>query len=305
MSISKDQASASDNYCVPDNHCVIETFELVDTELPAPESSSGWFLTIANGELPTDSHGLLVLWTQAQFDQQFASVKGLVRQSPLFLGLANGNQPCFVAVLDTQPELKAANWVPPRALLPTLSADQYLAVSRGLQLGVWARDHAYCGACGSATEPHSSERAMHCVSCNKFYYPRINPCVITIVTKGDYCLLAHHTRYATDFYSTLAGFIEAGETIEAAVHREIFEEVSVRVKNLRYFGSQSWPFPGQLMVGFSAEHAEGEIEIDGNEIDDARWFHYNELPNTPGTVSISGQLIRQFVEARKAANGEL
>jgi len=304
VNISKDQATVPDNNCVPDNHCVIDTFELVDTELPVPDSANGWYLTIAEGELPADSDGQLVLWTQAQFEQQFASEAGLIRQAPLFLGLANGSQPCYVAVLDAQPELKAASWTAPRALLPTLSAGQYMAMSRGLQLGVWARDHAFCGVCGTKTEPHSSERAMHCPACNKFYYPRINPCVITIVTKGDYCLLAHHTRYATDFYSTLAGFIEAGETIEDAVHREIFEEVSVKVKNLRYFGSQSWPFPGQLMVGFTAEHAEGEIEIDGDEIDDARWFHYNELPNTPGTVSISGQLIRQFVEARKAANGE-
>ena len=127
-------------------------------------------------------------------------------------------------------------------------------------------------------------------------YPRISPCVIVLVTKEEEILLARNKNFPSQMYSTLAGFIEVGETVEEAIKREIFEEVNIKVRNCQYFGSQSWPFPSQLMLGFHAEYHEGEIKPDGEEIDVAEWFHYKSLPQVPpGRISISGRLIESYV----------
>lgn len=120
-----------------------------------------------------------------------------------------------------------------------------------------------------------------------------------LITRGDDCLLARHSHYASSFYSALAGFIEPGESVENALRREVAEEVSLRVKNLRYYGSQPWPFPGQLMLGFHAEYETGEIAIDDREIAEARWWHYKDLPSVPPPGTLSGMLIKHFVESRK------
>ena len=117
-----------------------------------------------------------------------------------------------------------------------------------------------------------------------------------LVTKGEDLLLAHNKNFPGKFYSTLAGFVEAGETAEEAISREIFEEVNINIKDPTYFGSQSWPFPSQLMLGYHAEYSSGEIKPDGQEIDIAQWFHYKSLPQTPsGKISISGRLIESYV----------
>ena len=218
--------------------------------------------------------------------------------SRLRIGIINGSHTAYALALESS-DLPAAlahlEWMPPRALFRHLQAMDFDALSRALQLSHWIREHQYCGQCGNPVDIHPSESAQHCDSCNTLYFPRISPCIIVLVTRGEYCLLAHHTRYAQSFYSTLAGFVEAGESLEQALHREIMEEVSLKVDKPEYFGSQSWPFPGQLMVGYIARYQSGEIDIDTTEISDARWFHYTDLPNTPTQVSISGQLIAEFV----------
>jgi len=137
---------------------------------------------------------------------------------------------------------------------------------------------------------------MYCKECNNLIYPRISPCVITLVTNKEKLLLAHNKNFPSQIYSTLAGFIEVGETVEEAIQREILEEVNIEVTNCTYFGSQSWPFPNQLMLGFHAEYVTGEIKPDGEEIDVAKWFHYKSLPQVPpGRISISGKLIENYV----------
>lgn len=140
---------------------------------------------------------------------------------------------------------------------------------------------------------------MRCDSCRIINYPRIAPCVIVLVTRGEELLLARNANFPQPMYSTLAGFIEAGETAEATLAREVREEVGVEITNLRYFRSQSWPFPNQLMLGFFADYASGEIVCDGSEIADAGWFHYSDLPMTPPVASISGQLIQHYVASLK------
>ena len=138
---------------------------------------------------------------------------------------------------------------------------------------------------------------MICECKNKLIYPTISPCIIVLVTNGEELLLAHNKNFPGEFYSTLAGFIEPGESAESAIEREVFEEVSVRIKNITYYGSQSWPFPSQLMLGYHAEYDEGLISPDGVEIDRADWFNFKELPQVPtGNISISGKLIESYIE---------
>ena len=160
----------------------------------------------------------------------------------------------------------------------------------------WNGKNKYCGTCGSETSLHLVEKAMLCKDCNNLIYPRISPCIIVLVTDNERLLLAHNKNFPTKIFSTLAGFIEVGETVEEAIQREIFEEVSIKVKNCQYYGSQSWPFPSQLMLGFHAEYEEGDLKPDGEEIDIAEWFHYKSLPDVPpGRISISGRLIESYV----------
>ena len=132
------------------------------------------------------------------------------------------------------------------------------------------------------------------------FYPRLSPSIIVCINKGEDILLAKNANARANFYSVLAGFVEPGESIEDTVHREVFEEVGLKVKNLKYFGSQSWPFPNSLMLGFHAEYDSGEIDIQEEELSDAQWFHFDALPNPPAMISISGWLNNDFIERARA-----
>jgi NAD+ diphosphatase len=186
-----------------------------------------------------------------------------------------------------------------RSQMPCLSDVEYQLASRSFQLLTWYKQHQFCGQCGSQTSAHTSELALACTSCNLIFYPRISPCIMVLITRGDKFLLAHHYRQPNDMYSTLAGFVEAGENLEHAIHREVFEEVGIKVKNIRYSSSQSWPFPHQLMIGYFAEYDSGDIKIDDVEIQDAQWFSHDNLPTIPAPMTLSGQLIRDFISTIK------
>lgn len=166
-------------------------------------------------------------------------------------------------------------------------------VARACQVNVFLRTHKYCGQCGNEMALVDWELATHCQPCNHRCYPRISPCIIVAIRNGDKILLAQGKTSTSGLYSVLAGFVESGETLEQAVHREVFEEVGLKVKNLKYFGSQPWPFPHSLMMGYTAEYDEGEITICEDEILAADWFDLNNMPPTPSTQSISGQLIER------------
>ncbi len=169
-------------------------------------------------------------------------------------------------------------------------------VGRARQLLDWRINHQFCGRCGSNTEFFDQNRAKKCVSCNLVNYPKISPCSLVAITRKDEILLAHAPQFRKNLYSVLAGFLEPGETIEGCIHREVMEEVGIKIKNLRYIASQSWPFPNLLMLGFTAEYESGEINIDANELTDAKWFHRNNMPSTlPLPITLSSLLIKNFL----------
>jgi NAD+ diphosphatase len=160
----------------------------------------------------------------------------------------------------------------------------------------WDKADQYCKRCGSKNQPKIGERAKECPQCGFISFPRISPAIIVLVERDGKALLARSGRFKEGLFSTVAGFVEPGESLEDAVHREVKEETDIDVKNIRYFGSQPWPFPDSLMVGFTAEYAGGEIKVDDNEILDARWFSAEDMPEIPGTISIARALIDWFVE---------
>jgi NAD+ diphosphatase len=178
--------------------------------------------------------------------------------------------------------------------------EQVLAVAgRAMQIAEWARTHRYCGACGTPMQPMAGERCFKCPACAHACYPRIAPAMMTLVKRGDSILLARHASRAGARFTALAGFLEAGESIEDAVHREVFEEVGLKVRDLSYFGSQFWPFPHSLMIAFTAEFAGGELVVDRSEISEARWFGPGDvLPEIPPPVSIAAALINAHLPRR-------
>lgn len=180
-------------------------------------------------------------------------------------------------------------------LMLVQSEEEYALLATASQLVSWHESFKFCPRCATSLSLHDHERAKVCGSCGHHQYPRISPCIIVLVRKGNQCLLAHAARFAPGRYSTLAGFIEAGESAEAAVAREVMEEVGIEITNLRYCFSQSWPFPHSLMLGYLADYKEGEITPDGLEIIDARWFSVDDMPILPPRFTIARRLINQFL----------
>ena len=137
--------------------------------------------------------------------------------------------------------------------------------------------------------------ALRCPRCGMMHYPRVSPAVIVRVNRGEAVLLARSPGFPKGMRSVLAGFVEPGESIEETVRREVREEVGVEVRNLRYFGSQPWPFPNSLMIGMTADHAGGELAPQPGEIEDAAWYRADDLPGIPPKISIARRLIDDFV----------
>lgn len=184
-----------------------------------------------------------------------------------------------------------------RSLYSRVPETQWALAGKAEQIVQWDRTHRFCGRCGEATELHTSDRARVCPSCGLLAYPRLAPAVIVLVEREDgRALLAHGRQFPGRFFSTLAGFVEPGEDLETCVAREIKEEVGIDVDQIRYFGSQPWPFPHSLMIGFTARYAGGELRIQEEEIVEAGWYSYDDLPPCPrGGMSIAGKLIEDWI----------
>jgi NAD+ diphosphatase len=182
-----------------------------------------------------------------------------------------------------------------RALASLLGSELFRVVGHAMHTADWLTTSRFCGRCGTPTVRVENERCMACPACGLHTYPRISPAIITLVRKGELALLASNAKFPGAFYSTLAGFSEIGESLEETLKREVREEAGVEVTNVRYFGSQPWPFPNSLMIGFTADWAGGEIRIDPNELSDAKWFSADALPQVPPSISIARQLIDAWV----------
>jgi len=188
-----------------------------------------------------------------------------------------------------------------RSLFGAIDDDMVAVAGRAYQIAEWARTHRYCGACATPTVHVAGERCARCPSCGHVAYPRISPAMMVLIKRGDSVLLARHAHSPTGFFTALAGFLEAGESIEDAVHREVLEEVGLTVRNVTYFGSQPWPFPHSLMIAFTAEYAGGSITLGDAEIAEAHWFGPEDpFPRIPPLgLSIAGHLIRAHLAPRQ------
>jgi NAD+ diphosphatase len=219
---------------------------------------------------------------------------------PQYLGQFAG-QDCHAAeLLDPEtPAPEGYQFVGLRQLFHQLDPAMFQIAGRAVQMVAWARDHQYCGRCGTPTN-HASDRAKVCPACELRAYPRLSPAVIMAVTRGEELLLAHGVRHPAKMYSVLAGFAEPGETLEECVAREVGEEVGLQVGDIRYFGSQPWPFPNSLMIGFTAVYTAGTI-TPSPEIEHAGWYTRQQIQSgelflPPASISIAGQLIEAFVQ---------
>ncbi len=274
------------------------TFEPA-TEPPSDASDRVWFVIAPSGLVVRQDGERAVLPGESE-----EQALGLDRESALFLGTLGG-RPAFAASLAegaTLPDGLAA--VGLRGLLGALGEEAWGVAGRAAQLCEWRATHRFCGRCATPTTLVKGERCLRCPACGLTAYPRIAPAIIVLIRRGDEALLARGVRFAAPMYSTLAGFVEPGETLEETLAREVHEEVGIRVTNPRYFGSQSWPFPHSLMVGFTADWASGEIAVDPREIMDAKWFKASdELPRIPPPPSIARRLIDAWLaEVRGEAN---
>ncbi|WP_028696048.1 NAD(+) diphosphatase [Pseudomonas cremoricolorata] len=237
-----------------------------------------------------DEHGVM-------FPRQWLARQDFEVLAEHGIGYLDG-QPVFLYELRSAAQLPGYSWRGLRQFMLEEDFLRYTVLAYAAQIGTWAREHRFCGSCGQAMNQVRWERAMHCAACDLRNYPRISPSMIVLVTRGDEILLARSPRFVTGVYSTLAGFAEPGESAEQCLVREVREEVAVEVRNIEYVGSQCWPFPHSMMLGFHAEYAGGEIVMQPDEIEDARWFSVHDLPPLPAPRSIARYLIDLYVARR-------
>jgi NAD+ diphosphatase len=269
---------------------------IASSSFAVPPARGSWFVFRQRELLVTESFAIPSDTTPAEL--------GL---SPLRTQLLGelGPTPCFSAELaaDVEPP-SGMRFYDLLRLFGRVEPELLSLAGRAVQIMEWDRTHQFCGACGASTVPHPQARSRVCSrsECALAQYPRVAPAMIVAVERGPEILLARSPHFPPGIYSTLAGFVDPGESVEEAVHREVFEETGVRIENLRYFGSQAWPFPNSLMLGFFADYVRGELVLEEGEIEDAAFFHVDALPNMfPGRVSISQQLVADFVKRNARA----
>ena len=187
-----------------------------------------------------------------------------------------------------------------RSFFSGVGEDFFRMAGRARQLVGWHATHRFCGRCGGETELASEELAMRCTRCGMMHYPRLSPAAIVLVRRREEVLLARSPGFPKGMYSVLAGFVEPGESIEETVVREVREEVGIEVANVAYFGSQPWPFPNSLMIGFTVDYAGGQLTPEPGEIEDAGWYSVDDLPQLPPKISIARAMIDDFVKRQVA-----
>jgi len=215
--------------------------------------------------------------------------------APFWLGTLS-DTPCWVISLPKDAAVpdgfQRETLVPMRG---TKLPDDLLSLGgMAMQALWWESTSGHCPRCGERTERIEGEWGKRCPRCLYEHYPHLHPATITLVIDGDRCLLARKAEWAQGRYALVAGFVDNGESLEGCVRREVKEEVGVDVTDIRYVGSQNWPFPSQLMVGFVASYAGGDVTVDKEELEDARWFPRDQLPISPSRHSIAGYIIKNY-----------
>ena len=247
----------------------------------APDGVGGRYVHVIGGRVWVDTAPVDPGWT--------SHVVGLIDGECWFVvDVPEGEDPSDGAGLDL------------RTFAGRAPEPEWMAAGRAVQLVEWARTHRFCGRCATPTEAAPGERAMRCPACGLLAFPRLAPAMITLVTRGDdgpdqEALLARGVQWTVPMYSCLAGFVEPGESLEGAVIREVHEEVGVIVDDVRYQGSQPWPFPHSLMIGFRARYMSGDLVLDDTEIADANWYRRDQLPMIPPGISIARNLIDRWL----------
>lgn len=266
---------------------------------PEPAHQQGWWFVFSGYRLLVQRiEGKTTIPRAAP-----AEALGIVSGAPIHIGTFQ-ELPCYAAEMTAAPELPAdLSFEELRSLFARIEAGLYEAALTGVHLVKWDQNCRFCSRCGQAMRWRTDVRAKECAACGRLDFPRVSPAMIVLIEKGDELLLARSPRFPGAFFSVLAGFIEPGESLESAVHREVMEETGIAVKNIRYFGSQPWPFPDSLMVGFTAEYESGAITIDHEEIAEAGWYRIDNLPELPGKLSIARQLIDWFIARHLHTSG--
>ncbi len=259
---------------------------------PQIHSNNAWWFLFHGDRLLVEVRGVEVAiprWGSAED-------AGLSPVRTQFLGTLDG-APCYSGELAGEAGPEGTSFRALRPLLRVLPEEMFSLAGRAFQVMDWDRTHQFCGKCGRRTDPLEGERGRVCVGCGLHFFPRITPAIIVAVVRDGKILLAQSSRFPAAFYSVLAGFVEPGETLEECVRREVREEVGIEVENLRYFGSQPWPFPHSLMVGFTASFAGGDLVLEEKEIVQAGWFDAEEVLRLqiPHHGSIARRMIDRFL----------
>jgi len=259
----------------------------------APGNDAIWILVSGTGILlPSPETGIFTRETPGHY--------GLDTESLLYIGHSN-DTPVYAADIPVSSPVPDG-WMRSdvRSLYTKISDEEMSIAALAVQLVDFDRTTRYCGRCGTKTHPLRSERAKLCPGCNQITYPRLSPAIIVLVRNGNSILLARSPRFPPGVHSLIAGFAEPGETLEETVQREVFEEVGITVKSIRYIASEPWPFPHSMMIGFKADYAGGDIRVDNKEIESAGWFCRNKLPLLPAPLSLSRALIDAWVKKELA-----
>ena len=262
---------------------------------PAQRSDPAWWFAFMGDRLlvHVDSSGVKVPYLR-----DFSEL-GLTIFRQQYLGRLNRHHCYSVEVPEGTVAPAGMAFEGLRQVYGRLDENLFWIAARGVQIVDWDRSHQFCGRCGAPMEAKATERAKLCPRCGLHHFPRLAPAIIVLVERGRALLLARSRHFAKGMYSVIAGFVEPGETLEEAVVREVREEIGISIKEIRYFGSQPWPFPHSLMIGFTATYEDGEIVLDDSEIEDARWFTRDNLPPLPGKISIARKLIDGFLEKQR------
>ncbi len=257
-------------------------------ELAAPDAASLWFIFAGDSLIVRDR-------PDGSCEPLSGDLALPIHDAPIPLGVLDGRF-AYAATSESKPPLAPGlSATSLRALHARMDASAFDAASLGAQLAYFAHNYRFCARCAASLAPAAQSRARVCTRCKHEWYPRVSPCAIVLVRDGDRVLMTRQPRYPAGMYGLVAGFVEASESVERCAEREALEECGITVKNLRYFGSQPWSFPHQLMLGFVADYAGGELVVDTSELEEARWFSRDAMPSLPPSVSIARKMIDAFV----------